>query len=284
MSAEEIAAALLPGWPRFRGEPYVREDMGTWVVKARWPESVRESDNAVATGATVQIACQKLLDWRRTFLEQIEAEKEKAHAEIPRPVHDGSASAGDGAGSEPAAATDHPDPAGSGLGLAGAQDQPTDQDSAANASKPAVDAEFSEPEAPPQAQAIREESVSRETSEQDGGTVIEGHKPADPPAYGGTLIDDTRERLSAEVDAEARARIDACDTVLRDTPMSEINNARMYGAVTDAQAAQEATYYAAQTRRVAVAETAAKLKRALWEMAPDRLSTFKPGEPSLWPT
>ena len=150
MSAEEIAAAaLLPGWPRFRGEPYVREDMGTWVVKARWPESVRESDNAVATGATVQIACQKLLAWRRTFLEQIEAEKEKAHAEIPRPVHDGSASAGDGASSEPAAAADHPDPAGSGLGLASAQDQPTDQSSAANANAP-VDADFSEPETPPE--------------------------------------------------------------------------------------------------------------------------------------
>lgn len=283
MSAEEIAAALLPGWPRFRGEPYVREDMGTWVVKARWPESVRESDNAVATGATVQIACQKLLDWRRTFLEQIEAEKEKAHAEIPRPVHDGSASAGDGAGSEPAAAADSPDPAGSGLGLASAQDQPTDQDSAANASKPAVDAEFSEPETPPQAQAIREESVSRETSEPAGGdTIIEGHAPAPPAAYGGTLIDDTRERLAAQVDEEAKPRIEAQDTIIRNTPMQEINNARMMGVVTDEQAALEAAYYAAGSRRLAIVETARKLKEQVWKATPEMLAKINPADPSLW--
>ena len=114
--------------------------------------------------------------------------------------------------------------------------------------------------------------------------VVYGHKPEAPAAYGGTLIDDTRERLAAEVDAEAKARIDACDEVLRNTPMQEINNARMMGVVTDEQAAQEARFYAAQSKRVAVAETASKLKRAAWEIPPDQLANFKPGEPSLWPT
>lgn len=109
--------------------------------------------------------------------------------------------------------------------------------------------------------------------------------PVDEPeraVYGGMMVDDARQRLAARVDEEARPRLDACDDVIRNAPMTEINNARMRGGVTDHQAAQEAAYYAAVTRRLSVAEVARKTKEEIWRAPPDKLATINPADPEIW--
>lgn len=190
--ATETAERLLPDWTRFRGEPLVRHDTGLWVVKARWPEAGPDHEHATAAATTIELACQRLLDWRRNtiFLKQ----KEPPHEDLEQSVVDDGRGGDSGAGS-PGPAVELGAPAGvsdlggdHGLAPARLDDDPLETapqrleevEPDIMPSPAPLDADASEVSEPVEDKG--EESVSRET-------IIEGHKPEAPPAYGGTLIE-----------------------------------------------------------------------------------------------
>jgi hypothetical protein len=192
--------------------------------------------------------------------------------DLPRGADDPAASAaGDGVGGL------------SGVDSRAGVDEP--QDSAANAAP--LDAEFTDAQ-------WRQLDPGFDPNTPEPQTRAELQEPPpEPPAdasaghaggYGGMMIDDARQQLAARVDEAAKPRLEACDEIIRNTPMQAINNARMLGQVTDEQAAQEAAYYAAGSKRLAVVETARKIKEQVWKAGPEMLATINPAEPSLWPT
>lgn len=116
-----------------------------------------------------------------------------------------------------------------------------------------------------------------------GAEILDADMESVTPSFSGTMINDTLSRLAAEVDAEGKSRIAACGDVMRNTPLSEIANARMLGLVTETMIEQEAAYNVAFAKRIAIADTSAEVRQALAAMTPEALARFAVDQIN-WPT